>query len=62
MNIFNQVALEDLIVVGEILTGREIAAVEMGEEESSEEEVEVEVSGREIVREQKEDVVDRDNR
>ena len=38
MNIFNQVALEDLIVLGEILTHREIEGVELDEDSSSEDE------------------------
>ncbi len=38
MNIFNQVAIEDLIVIGEILSHKQIGAIDLTEEDSSEDE------------------------
>lgn len=38
-NVFNQVALDDLIVFGEILPYKEIEGIDLAEEESSEDEV-----------------------
>ena len=35
MNIFSQVAIEDIIVVGEVLSHKEIGGIDLTEEESS---------------------------
>lgn len=36
MNIFNQVGIEDLIVIGEILSHKEISGIDLTEEDTSE--------------------------
>ena len=35
LNIFNQVAIEDMIVVGEVLSHQEIVGVDLADEDSS---------------------------
>ena len=35
MNIFNQVAIDDLIVVGDVLSHKEIAGIDLTEQDSS---------------------------
>jgi hypothetical protein len=35
MNIFNQVALEDIIVVGDVLSHKEIVGIDLTEDETS---------------------------
>lgn len=39
MNVFNQIAIEDINVIGEILNHQDIAGIDLTEEDSSDDEV-----------------------